>query len=84
MDNDSLDHLARVFGRLYDDSLHASKLCNEADCSSMENGFCDCSYYLRDVIDMIWEAKDRHPERFDALIAMVEAEEQAKDERPGA
>jgi hypothetical protein len=83
MDNDSLDYLARVFGRLYDENLRASKLCREADCSMVENGFCDCTYYLRDVIDMIWEAKDGHPERFDAFIAMVEAEERTKDERLG-
>lgn len=84
MDNNTLDYLARFFGRLYDCSLRAARLCDVSDCSLKRNGVCTCTDPLRDVVDMIWEAKGGRPERFDRIVEEARAVSEAKHERLGA
>jgi hypothetical protein len=69
MDNDTLDYLARRLGRVYDESLKGGKWCDSATCSMRKaDGTCDCTDHIKDVIDMVWEAKAGRPERLDAFF----------------
>lgn len=76
MDNDTLDYLARRLGLLYDESLRTDRDCMKVSCSMRkEDGTCTCTDKIRDVIDMVWEAKAGRPERLDEFIAKVMYEE---------
>lgn len=79
MDEETLNELARVFGRLYNVGLRESELCKHREtCTSRHDGVCGCLSITKDVVDMIWEAKAGCPERLDALLAeaMARGEQQ--------
>jgi hypothetical protein len=80
MDNDTLDYLARRLGQVYDESLKGVKWCDSAACSlRKEDGTCTCTGKIKDVIDMVWEAKAGRPERLDEFIAKVMYEPEGEE-----
>ncbi|MDW5563967.1 MAG: hypothetical protein SA339_12165 [Methanomassiliicoccus sp.] len=85
MDQYSLDEMASFFGMVYDRGLKASKNCKQMDCNLRNaDGSCLCTDPIKDVVDMIQEARGGRSERLDAFVAKVMAEAESKENRSGA
>lgn len=67
---EALNRLARRIGALYDMALRTP--CDKGGCKHMVDGRCQRNGALRELADVVWEAKEGRTERLDALAARLE------------
>lgn len=75
MSEESLDWMAKKVGRLYNELLIGTKLCEYPECEMhRQDGSCGGIDKVRELADAIWEAKAGRWEQLSKLMAEYEQE----------